>query len=197
VSEAIHNSDDDELLLIEETLLLVLHRANSYHLGAEHFHDFCIRIFGCKVTDLTLAGFGISRKTLKDCVKLLLRHQDILVSSTDIFLTGFGLPFVFRAKPTVFCCMIRATAVCAFFEFRRLWLGRWLFVFGLVPTALFLKLGIVGLFDLATFRFECLSDFEFLKIVNSALKIKLIKFNVCTKNDRLPFFRFCLVENLD
>ncbi len=33
VSEAIHNTDDDELLLIEETLLLVLHvlrRANSY-----------------------------------------------------------------------------------------------------------------------------------------------------------------------
>jgi hypothetical protein len=33
VSEAIHNSDNDELLLIEETLLLVLHvlrRANSY-----------------------------------------------------------------------------------------------------------------------------------------------------------------------
>jgi hypothetical protein len=33
VSEAIHNSDDDKLLLIEETLLLVLHalrRANSY-----------------------------------------------------------------------------------------------------------------------------------------------------------------------
>ncbi len=33
MSEAIHNSEDDKLLLVEETLLLVLHvlhRANSY-----------------------------------------------------------------------------------------------------------------------------------------------------------------------
>ena len=150
-----------------------------------------------KSRTLRLPDLEFSRKTLKDSVKVLLRHQDILVSSTDIFLTGFGLPFVFRAKPTVFCRMIRATAVCAFLVIRRLWLGRWLFVFGLVPIALFLKLEIVGLFNLATFRFECLSDFEFLKIVNSAVIIELIKFNVRTKNDRLPFFRLRLVENLD
>ena len=59
--------------------------------------------------------------------------------------------------------MMHATAVCTFLVLSGLWFGHWLFVFGLIPIALFLKLGIVGLFDLATLRFECLSDFEFLK----------------------------------
>ncbi len=117
-------------------IVLSIYCANGC-VGAEHYHDFCIQIFRCKVTDLTLAGRGILRKTLKDSVKLFLRHQDILVSSTDIFLIGFGLPFVFRAEPTVFCRMICATTVCAYLVRRRLWLGRWLFVFGLVPIAFF------------------------------------------------------------
>ena len=85
--------------------------------------------------DLTLAGLGVSRKTLKDSVKMLLRHQDIVVSSTDIFLSGFGLPFGFRTKPTVSCCMICATAVRAFLVLSRLWFGHCLFVFGLALIA--------------------------------------------------------------
>ena len=48
--------------------------------------------------------------------------------------------------------------------------------------------------NLTTFRLKSLSDFKFLKVVNGTLKIKLIKFDIRTKNDRFPFFRLCLVE---
>ncbi len=61
--------------------------------------------------DLTLAGLRVVWKTVKDSVKLLLRHQDISVGRTDIFLTRFLLPLVLRVKPTVFCGMIRTAAV--------------------------------------------------------------------------------------
>jgi hypothetical protein len=79
----------------------------------------------------------------------------------------------------------------------RLCLGHCRFVLGLIPIAILLQLGIESRLDFMMFCFECLSDFKFLKIINSALKIKLVEFDICTKNDRLPFVRLSLVENLN
>ena len=65
----------------------------------------------------------------------------------------------------------------------RLWFGRSCFVLSLSLIAIILsRIIVIGTFDFTTFSFNCLSDFKFLKIVNGTLKIKLIEFNIRTKN---------------
>ena len=89
--------------------------------------------------------------------------------------------------------MVCTTAMRTFIVLRLLF-GRFGFV--LIPIALILiQTSIISAFVFTAFCLERLSDFKFLKIINSSLKIKLVQFDIGTKNDRLPFFRLCLVED--
>ena len=126
-----------------------------------------------RLPDLEFPGVSCSRIVLSCSVVI------ITVLSED-FLPGLGFP-LFSGLNQQSCTLSSIFRLC---------LGCTGFVFRLILIALTLiGISIVGSFKFMALCFECLHDFKFLKIINSALKIELIKFNVRTKNDRLPFFR--------
>ena len=117
----------------------------------------------------------------------------IMTALSEDFLPGLDLPLFSGLNQQSFDAWFIRPQCVHFVSLDWLCLGHTGFVF-LVLIDLN-GISIVGTFKFTALCFECLHDFKFFKIINSALKIELIQFNVRTKNDRLPFFRLRLVED--
>jgi hypothetical protein len=160
-------------------------------LGSEHVDTFSVRLYWRERTYFACSGLWVLGKQLsKIRIELLRSHHNRFVVRR--LLTGFILSLVLGTEPPIFCRMVSTTAMRTL----GMLLGHSRFVFCLVLLVLTLvRLSIVATFSFTAFGFECLLNFQFLEVVDSALKIKLIKFNIRTKDNCLPFFRLCLVED--